>query len=61
MAADARKFLSAGFQEVDKRDGRFLFITKRMLKTLPLTQTQALAMPLILTKGQGSHGDCDSE
>jgi phage terminase Nu1 subunit (DNA packaging protein) len=48
MAADARKWIRAGFQEVAHGDGRFLFATKRMLKTPALTHAQALAVPLRL-------------
>jgi len=48
MAADALKFVRAGFREVQRRDGQYFFVTKTLLGTPPLTHMQALAVPLLL-------------
>ena len=50
MVADARKFIRAGFKEVDRGDGRHLYLTKGMLVQPPLSHAEALAVPLALEK-----------
>jgi len=52
MAADARKFIRAGFMQADRGHGRrgllFLYMTKGRLEEPPLTHSEALAVPLLL-------------
>jgi hypothetical protein len=46
MAKDARQFVRAGFKEIDYQEGGWLYVTKGMTATPPLTHEAALAQPL---------------
>lgn len=52
MTNDAQQFLCAGFREVNEDERRgMLYITEDMLHEPRLSPAEALAMPLMLTKG----------
>jgi len=51
MARDAVQFVRAGFAEAAYKDGGWMYLTKRMMQSAPLTHGAALAVPLRLTAG----------
>jgi len=56
MAKDARQFLRAGFAEVAHKEGGWLYLTARMMRSPPMTHAEALAVPLRLTSKTTSAG-----
>lgn len=55
MAKDSRQFVRAGFKEIDYKDGGWLYMSKGMLETPPLTHQAALAVPLrVAAKATGA-------
>lgn len=56
MAKDARQFLRAGFQEMEYKEGGWLYCTKHMMQTPPTSHEAAVSMPLRLTASAGGAG-----
>ena len=55
MAKDSSQFVRAGFKEIDYKDGGWLYMSKGMLETPPLTHQAALAVPLrVAAKATGA-------
>ena len=58
MAKDSRQFVRAGFKEINYKDGGWLYMTRGMMSTPPLTHEAALAVPLrVAAKSTGAVAD----